>query len=148
MEKDFDKTVERLLEAPFWVIDMLPMQVPKDCGGQFFAVEKYYLGEAQLGQLSRRFADLLLKLNCYYDLLTNRAPSDEWIKNPAPEALVDWLTNSMRNSHLCVLIETEDALITASAGDIYITLYNPSPALLELVQQLATASGLFVWQPK
>jgi len=28
------------------------------------------------------------------------------------------------------------------------TLYNPSPALLDLARQLANAAGLFLWRPE
>ena len=64
MEKEFNEKVERLLEAPHWVIDLLPQQVSLDSGGQFFAVEKYYLDSPQQERLYRQFADVLLKLNC------------------------------------------------------------------------------------
>ena len=59
MEKDYDIIVGRLLEAPCWVIDLLPMQVPQDSAGQFFAVEQYYLDEPQHGRLCRQFVDVL-----------------------------------------------------------------------------------------
>ena len=146
MEKYMDTIVERLLEKPYWVIDMLPMQVPQDSAGQFFAVENYYLEEPQHTRLCRRFADVLLKLNCYHDLLVNH--DGEWVKNPAPATLVAWLTEAMRHGHLCALIETEETLITASSGDTNMTLYNPSPALLKILEKLASASGLFLWQPQ
>ena len=141
-----DTIVERLLEMPYWVIDMLPMQVPQDSAGQFFAVENYYLEEPQHTRLCRRFADVLLKLNCYHDLLVNH--DDEWVKNPAPATLVAWLTEAMQHGHLCALIETEDTLITASSGDTNMTFYNPSPALLKILEKLASAAGLFLWQPQ
>ena len=146
MEQDFDKMVERLLEAQYWVIDMLPMQVPQGSAGQFFAVEQYYLQEPQHGRLCRQFADVLLRLNCYHDLHVNHG--DEWVKNPAPATLVEWLTDALYHGHLCGLIDEGTALITASSGDTHLTLYNPTPALLELAGQLATAAGLFLWQPK
>ena len=145
MERIFDERVERLLEAPYWVIDMLPRQVPQDGGGQYFAVERYYLEEPQHERLCRQFADVLLKLNCYHDLLVCR--DDEWVKNPEPAALVAWLTEALQHGHLCALIDDGSALITASGGDTHLTLYNPSPELLELARQLAAASGLFLWQP-
>ena len=145
-KEDFENIVERLLESPYWVIDMLPMQVPQESRGQFFAVERYYLEEPLHGRLIRRFADVLLKLNCYHDLQVNHG--DEWVKNPAPATLVAWLTESMQHGHLCALIDEGTALITASGGDIHMTLYNPSPALLELVGRLASAAGLFLWQPQ
>lgn len=146
MEQEYDRIVEQLLEAPYWVIDFLPMQVPQYSAGQFFAVEQYYLEEPQHERLCRQFADLLLKLNCYYDLLVSCDGGDEWLY-PDPKMLEKWLMESLQNGHLCVLIGDGEALITASGGDTNLTLYNPSPALLELVRQLATAAGLFLWQP-
>ena len=146
METNFDQIVEQLLEAPYWVIDFLPMQVPQDSKGQFFAVEQYYLQEPQHERLCHQFVDVLLKLNCYYDLLVSRDGGDEWLY-PDPKMLEKWLMESLQNGHLCVLIGDGESLITASGGDTNLTLYNPSPALLELVRQLVTAAGLFLWQP-
>ena len=146
MEQDFDKVTERLLEAPYWVIDFLPMQVPQESRGQFFAIEQHYLTGTRHERLCRQFADVLLKLNCYCDLLVSRDGGDEWLY-PDPGMLEKWLTESLQNGHLCVLIDNGEAMITASGGDTNLTLYNPSPVLLELVRQLATAAGLFLWQP-
>ena len=148
MEKDFDTIVERLLEAPCWVVDFLPWQVPENSRGQFFAVEQYYLQEPQHGHLCRQFADVLLKLNCYHDLLVNRGVEDVWVNNPKPETLALWVTESLHNGHLCILVDDGESLITVSGGDTHITLYNPSTELLQLVQQLSTAAGLFLWQPQ
>lgn len=146
MEHNYDKITEHLLKAPYWVIDLLPMQVPQDSRGQFFAVERYYLTGERQERLCRQFADVVLSLNCYHDLTVN-CGDDHWVKNPEPATLVAWLTEALRHGHLCALIDDGTALITASGGDINITLYNPSPALLELVCQLATAAGLHLWQP-
>ena len=146
MKKDYNEVIEQLLEAPYWVIDFLPMQVPQDSAGQFFAVEQYYLQEPQHERMCRQFVDVLLKLNCYYDLLVSRDGGDEWLY-PDPKMLEKWLMESLQNGHLCVLIGDGESLITASGGDTNLTLYNPSPVLLELVRQLVTAAGLFLWQP-
>ena len=143
--EDFDNIVERLLESPCWVIDMLPCRVPQDSHGQVFAVERYYLTSPVHEWLSQRFADVLLKLNCYHDLHVDY--DDKWVKNPAPATLVAWLKESLQHGHLCALIDNGTALITASGGDTHLTLYNPSPTLLELVGRLATSAGLFLWQP-
>ena len=138
--------VENLLERPYWVIDFLPMQVPEDSRGQFFAIEQYYLTGQRHECLCRKFADVLLKLNCYHDLTVNHGGED-WLRNPDPEALVAWLDEALQHGHLCALIDDGDALVTASGGDTNLTLYNPSPDLLQLVQTLTTASGLNLWQP-
>ena len=143
---NYNELVENLLERPYWVIDFLPMQVPQEARGQFFAIEQYYLTEPQHERLCRQFADALLKLNCYHDLTVNHGGED-WLRNPDPEALVAWLDEALQHGHLCALIDDGDALVTASGGDTNLTLYNPSPDLLQLVQSLTTASGLNLWQP-
>ena len=145
MKQEIDTIVEGLLEKPYWVVDLLPYQVPENSRGQFFAVERYYLEEPRHGRLCRQFADVLLKLNCYHDLTVSHG--DEWVKNPEPAVLAEWLTDALQHGHLCALIDDSESLITASSGDIYMTLYNPSPDLLELVRNLANAAGLFLRHP-
>ena len=143
---NYNELVENLLERPYWVIDFLPMQVPQEARGQFFAIEQYYLTDPQHERLCRQFADVLLKLNCYHDLTVNHG-SDDWVKNPEAETLAAWLNEALQHGHLCALIDDGESLITASGGDICMTLYNPSPDLLQVVQALATATGLHLWQP-
>jgi L-rhamnose mutarotase len=60
-------SIEELLEQPYYIMDILPMQVPTDSGRQYFKVEQYYLNHVE--RLSCQYADVLLKLNCYYDLV-------------------------------------------------------------------------------
>ncbi len=146
METNFDQIVEQLLEAPYWVIDFLPMQVPQDARGLFFAVEQYYLTGTRHERLINQLADVVLKLNCYHDLTVNHG-GDEWIKNPAPEVLAAWIIESLHHGHLCALVDDGESLITASSGDTSITLYSPSDDLQQLAGQLATAAGLHLWQP-
>ena len=140
------RITERLLQAPYWVIDFLPMQVPQGSRGQFFAVERHYLSGERHERLCRQFADVVLKINCYHDLTVNRG-GDIWVKNPEPATLVAWLDDALQHGHLCALLDDGDAMITASGGDTHLTLHNASDGLIEQVRQLATASGLYLWQP-
>lgn len=133
--------MEELLEKPYWVIDFLPRQVPAKSGGQFFAVEAYYLRSP----LRRRFAEILLKLNCYYDLRVCEPETELWRLNPPPEELFSEVAENRKD--LCVLLPAEDALITVNRDDLYMTVYGPSEALLGLLRPLIAAAGLFLWQP-
>ena len=147
MKLNSDKVTECLLEKPYWVIDFLPMQVPMDSRGQFFAVERYHLTAERHARLCRQFADVMLGLNCYHDLTVNNSDGD-WVKNPEPTTLVTWLNEAMQNGNLSVLIDDDKALITASGGDTNLTVYNPPEGLLHLLRLLSAAAGLHLWRPQ
>lgn len=137
--------IETLLTKPYWVIDFLPEQVPDGSPGQFFAVERFYLSEPQQTDLRRCFADILLKLNCYYDFEICLADSDQPERNSAPERLFAWVIRNQED--LCVLLRDEKTLITLNRNDTGMTVYNPQEKLLRRLEKLAVAEGLFVWQP-
>ena len=58
--------IENLLSKPYWLIDVLPKQVPAGSAGQYFKAERYFL--SWFDEISRKFARVLIRLNCYYDL--------------------------------------------------------------------------------
>ena len=137
--------IETLLNKPYWVVDFLPEQVPEGSAGQFFAVEDYWLREPAFSALHRRFTDILLKLNCYYDFQVCAADSEEFVRNPTPDVLAARILGAQEN--LCILLPREDALITLDRDDTCMTVYNPSETLLNRLRLLASAEGLFLWQP-
>ena len=76
-------TIDELLQKPYWIIDILPEQVPADSPGQYFAVEKYFLGKEQLDRIKQKHIDLILKLNCYRSISIN----EEEECDPSPERI-------------------------------------------------------------
>ena len=137
--------IETLLTRPYWVIDLLPEQVPAERPGPFFAAERFFLSEEYQPALRRRFAEILLKLSCYDDLEIG-APDSECLEhNPAPEDLYRRGTQNWQD--LCVLLPGENALITLNRDELCMTVYNPPEKLLRRIERLAAAEGLFVWQP-
>ena len=138
--------IDFLLSKPYWLIDVLPRQVPAGTAGKYFRVEEYFL--SRLDEIRRRFARVLIRLNCYYDLQVS-TDGEAWILNESPEDLVRRFEESTTSpSPLSILVGSDEALITFSGDDHYMTLYNPDEELLELVRQCAGAEGLFVWGPK
>ena len=139
--------IDEIMEKPCWVMDILPKRVPQDAGGQYFAVERYYLDRIAL--LREKYVQMLIKLNCYYDIAVSH-DGENWKRNPDPEDIERWLgaclSVSPTEPSLFVSIPSEDALIVVQHDNTHITIYNPSEALLELLRQLATAEGLFVWK--
>ena len=132
-------TIENLLKKPYFVIDFLPMQVPKGSEGQFFDVEKHYLKNAK--EIHNKFTDIILKLNCYYDL--EFIVDDKSQINPKTNTI-----EKIIKSKKYVLIRFDKALITIDKGDLYMTIYNPNNNNLKILKDLATSNGLFLWKPK
>ena len=136
-------SIETHLAKPYWLIDVLPKQVPAGSPGRYFEVEEYLL--SRLDDLCRKFAGVLIRLNCYQDLQVS-LDGETWTKEYSPEDLERLLLESTASkSTLFISIQPADALITFSGDDHYMTLYSPYGELLDLVRQLASAEGLFVW---
>jgi hypothetical protein len=141
-ERQFDALTEALLEKEYLVIDILPRQVSAERGAAYFAAERYFLDPPRLHALYERFAVLLVKLSCYFDLAL--CANEVWTASPAPRELWARVTACADSGWCNVLLPEEKALITLYAGDLYMTLYHPSEELAQTVRQLAAAQGLFV----
>ena len=136
-------SIDEYLEKPYWVIDILPKQVPANSQGQYFKIEDFFLKEPQIGVVLRKFCSLLIKLNCYYDIAVLNA--NRWLVNPLPESIEKWLSS---REAVYVVIKSEETMIGFNGDDHYMTLYNPNEKLLELICSLANSEGLFVWKPE
>lgn len=121
------------VNTPYWIIDMLPMRVPEESPGQFFAVETYFLQE-RMAAVRQKHINLILKLNCYMDI------SVDGETNPPPRQMAE----IMKERAVCILLG--DAVIWSEPDDLHMTLFNPDPRLLELVKILSAGEGLFVWK--
>ena len=132
------RSIDELLLTPYWIIDILPEQVPKDSPGQYFAVEKYYLAGDRLAEIKQKHINVILKLNCFRDISLD----EETSLNPPPERIAE----EMCRRYLCIM--TGGSMIISEPDDTYMTLYNPDKKLLELVRTLASGEGLFVWKGK
>ena len=132
-QKEMETRIEKLLEMPYRIIDILPGQVPADSPGQYFAVEKYLMTH-QSSAIRQKHIHTILKINCYYDI------SIDGILNPPPEQIRETMTNH----RTCILLE--DSMILSDPDETYMTLYHPDEPLLALVEKIAASEGLFVWK--
>ena len=141
MPNQYDDMIDRLLEAPYWIVDVLPERVPKDGEGQYFAVERYLCRPDRIADIHTRHAQVLLLLNCYYDMTVSFDNGEHWEKSPDPEEFA----RQLAAKPLRALFLSQDTMIDADPDDTYMTVYNPGTGLLEKLKQLAGAEGLFVW---
>ena len=126
-------TIEELLEKSYWIIDILPKQVPKDSPGQYFAVEDFFLKE-ELSEIKKKHINVVLKLNCYMDITID----DDM--NPAPEQIRDTMLGRD------VYIMMGDSMILSETVDTHLTLFNPDEGVLDMINVIASSEGLFVWK--
>ena len=151
--ENYDAVISRMLEGPFWIIDLVPDQVPAGARGQYSAVERYFRKPDRLTSLYRKYAELLLKLNCYCDMVISLDLCEALEINPDPEAFVQSVSalsgpDGDRSGHfLRALFPAEKVMIDLDPGDTYVTVYAPNEKLLGKIRMLAAADGLFVWQP-
>ena len=139
-------TIEEYMERPYWVIDILPKQVPGDRKGQYFEIEKYFREHPQIEVIYKKFTNILLKLNCYEDIDVSHN-GDKWMTNPAPQELEAALLKCMADKQLFyIILKSADVLITVSGNDTYMTVYNPTEEVLELIGSLVGSDGLFLWR--
>lgn len=147
-EMSYDALVERLLEGPWWVVDILPEQVPADSEGQYFAVERYYRQPARIAAIHRGHAEVLLRLNCYYDMAVSFDAGETWERNPEPEAFVERASSLSGNDYLRALFVSQEAMVDVEPDDTWMTVFcHGRPALFDKLQKLAASEGLFLWQP-
>ena len=132
------KTIEELLETPYWIVDVLPEQVKADSPGQYFAIERYYRAEPRITEIRKRYADLVLKLNCYRDIQLD----GEEERNPPPERIAE----AVLTRRVC--LRTGDALIVSEPDELYLTVYDPDEEMLRLLGKLCAGEGLHLWQPR
>ena len=51
--------IDDYLEKPYWVVDILPRQVPPNANGQFFRIEDYLLKHPQIDAIYKKFLHIL-----------------------------------------------------------------------------------------
>ena len=130
----WEDRIEPYFERPYWVVDILPVQVPAYSPGQYFAVEEYFLREPRLSALRRKYLELLLKLNCYFDVEVCRADQDVFVRNPAPWQMEAWTAETVAS--FLFLFSSQDSLITLYGGDTCMTVYHPSGPLLAILEKI------------
>ena len=142
----FDDMMGALLEGPYWIVDILPEQVPANAAGQYFAVERYFLQRSRIVPLRRKYAEILLRLNCYVDMAVSFDSCMTWETNPDPETFAERLAGLSGNEFLRAVFAGQNAMIDYDRNDTYLTVYDPDSALLDKLKALAAAEGLFVWR--
>lgn len=147
MEINYDDLTEDFLEREYFVLDLLPEQVPADSRGQYFQIEEYWRLSGEKEKLLERIFRILLKLNCYYDF--DVLWQDRPVRNPKPNELMRYLMNLLapRQEPLRIFLDDDKAMVHLIADDLYLTVFCPDEKLQRILTELARSEGLYFWQP-
>ncbi len=145
--EELDAMCGELLDGPYRILDPFPMQVPGDGDGQYFAVERYFMQPAQRTPLYRRFAQILLRLNCYYRMSVTFDGCETWETNPDPETFAAQVESLPQNQFVRAIFAGPHVMIDLEGDETGMTVYDPEGNMTGLLQCFALANGLFLWQP-
>ena len=136
--------IEKLLSEPYWIVDILPKQVPANAGGQYFTIEKYFLSPPHIDAIHHKFVNLILKLNCYDDILVFQVNNESWVENPAPDNLERIV---LERKPLFVILKQSQTMLSITGDDHNMTVYGPNDETLALMSTIASSEGLYIWKP-
>ena len=136
--------IEELLNKKAYLIDIFPKTVPQKADNRYFAVEKCF--QQNSSELERKLSTIILKLYCYYDFAV--VSEDSITENPQVEELIVLLNKCFSGElgYINIVLPECDAMLSLNYGDLYMTAYNVSGDLMELLAQLVSSEGLFFFE--
>lgn len=136
--------IDALVDKKAYLIDIFPKTVPQKADNRYFAVEKYF--QQNRSEFERKLTAIILKLYCYYDLTV--VIDDNITENPQVEELTVLLEKCFNGElrYINIVLPECEAMLSLSYGDLYMTAYNVSGELKELLTQLVNAEGLFFYE--
>ena len=136
--------IDALVDKKAYLIDIFPKTVPQKADNRYFAVEKYF--QQNRSEFERKLTAIILKLYCYYDLTV--VTDDNITENPQAEELTVLLEKCFSGElgYINIVLPECEAMLSLSYGDLYMTAYNVSGELKELLAQLVNAEGLFFYE--
>lgn len=145
--EELEALVEELLEAPYFVADILPERVSKDAEGQYFAVEKYFRAPERLAEIYRRHAEVMLRFNCYHSMLATFDWGKTWERDPEPEEFARRVTELAGGGagFMRAVFPEPKIMIELDAGDTYTSVCCPGGEAPETLRALVSSAGLFMW---
>lgn len=140
--------VEALYEAAYWLVDVFPSQLPESEPEKYLTIERELLSPAKLKALYGRFAEVFSDISRRFLSSQYIYPEDNWTNNPDDSQISREIQKHRRVGSVQLFLPTESTLLTLNAEDLYITVYQPSKTVLNLLNNAANKRGLFLRQPE
>ena len=135
---------DALMDKKAYLIDIFPKTVPQKADNRYFAVEKFF--QQNRSEFELKLTSIILKLYCYYNLTV--VIDGNITENPQVEELTVLLKKcfSRELGYINIVLAECEAMLSLNYGDLYMTAYNVSGELKELLAQLVNAEGLFFYE--
>ena len=136
--------INSLMDKKAYLIDIFPKTVPQKMDNRYFAVEKYF--QQNRYELEQKLTSIILKLYCYYDLTV--VIDGNITENPQVEKLTVLLEKCFSGElgYINIVLPECEAMLSFNYGDLYMTAYNVSGELKELLAQLISTEGMFFYE--
>ena len=136
--------IDALMDKKGYLIDIFPKTVPQKADNRYFAVEKFF--QQNRSEFELKLTSIILKLYCYYDLTV--VIDGNITENPQVEELTVLLKKCFSGElgYINIVLPECEAMLSLNYGDLYMTAYNVSGELKELLAQLVNAEGLFFYE--
>ena len=142
----YDIEVERLLEEEYWLIDVLPSQMPKSKAEEYFRLEQGFLSSERITGLYQKFAEIMLLLAQGFEAAMHTAPEDMWTFRPDDAAIQNAFAAHTQSGSVLLLLPKEQTLVSLNAKDLNMTVFHPTEKVLSLIRRPAEERGLYIWQ--
>lgn len=136
--------IDSLMDKKAYMIDIFPKTVPQRAVNRYFAVEKYF--QQNKSELEQKLTSIILKLYCYYDLTV--VIDGNITENPQVDELTILLEKCFSGElgYINIVLPECETMLLLNYGDLYMTAYNVSGELKELLAQLVSAEGMFFYE--
>ncbi len=148
MDDQCSELIKSLIDLPYRIADILPIPVPNDAGGQYFAVDKYFRKPVQMKRIRLRQAEVLLKLNCYYDMAVSFDNCCSWQLNPDPKQFADSLCSLSGNTFMRALFPSKDVMIDINHCETFMTVTSSMERMTDFIRRIAFSEGFFLGEPQ
>ena len=108
-------------------------------------VEKYFLQKDRIREIYRRYAEILIRLNCYYSMAVSFDCGESWEEDPEPAVFVQKVLEAPQTAQLRVLFPAQNAMIDLDVGYTDLAVYDPDSNILDLLRPMLLAEGFFLW---
>ncbi|MBO5517733.1 MAG: hypothetical protein J6A42_06620 [Firmicutes bacterium] len=141
----YDRIIEHLIDGPYWVADILPKRVPAGKPDRYFDVERYFLQPERIREIYRNYAEVFIRLNCYYSMAVSFDCGESWEVDPDPSEFVRNVLEASDTAQLRVLFPEQRAMIDLDFGYTDLAVYDPDSNILDLLRPMLLAEGFFLW---